>query len=226
MPMGTRRKPLFYGGRRFRLTPRRTTAYLAALLLGSFVLFLIPAVRYFRVLTGTMALSDATDRITSAVSEIVEEKMREPALDYGYFVTFEKDQNGQIAAIVTDMVRVNILSSELLKAIVHASDQGALNLSIPLGNLLGSGLLLGKGPDVPVEVTMLTSSYVDFRNELVAAGINQTKHQLLLEIVVDVDVLLPWEILSTRVVTEVLVSETVIIGDVPDTYLNMGGTGE
>ena len=63
-------------------------------------------------------------------------------------------------------------------------------------------------------------------NELVAAGINQTKHQLLLEIVVDVDVLLPWEILSTRVVTEVLVSETVIIGAVPDTYVNMGGTGE
>lgn len=119
---------------------------------------------------------------------------------------------------------MNILSAELLNAIVEASDRGDLDLSIPFGNLLGISFFLGRGPTVPVKITMLTSSRVDFRNVLTDAGINQTKHQLLLEVCVDADVLLPWEIRSTQIVTEVLVAETIIVGRVPQTYFYTGET--
>ena len=108
---------------------------------------------------------------------------------------------------------------------VAASDDGDLDLRIPLGNLLGNSFLLGKGPRVPVRVTMLTSSRVFFRNVLSDAGINQTKHQLLLTVQVDADVLLPWDIRSAQIVTEVLIAETVIVGRVPDTFVNMGDWG-
>ena len=122
------------------------------------------------------------------------------------------------------MARINALSSELLSDIVHAADGGQLSLSIPVGNVLGSSLLLGKGPELPVDITMLTSSHVDFRNELSDAGINQTKHQIKLDVVVDIDVIMPWQTISTQVVSEILIAETVILGDVPDTYLNWGST--
>ena len=204
------------------LTPRqKTTLWLLALTVA-FLAFMIPAVRFFRTLTGTMAISNATDLINRTVSEIVEEKMRALGEQDASFVVFEKDSEGSITAIVTDVTRVNVLSSELLSAVVEASDAGDLDLRVPLGDLLGMSLLLGKGPRVPVHITLLTSSRVDFRNVLSDAGINQTRHQLILSVHVDADVLLPWEIRSTRIDSEVLVAETIIVGRVPDTYVKVG----
>ena len=96
-----------------------------------------------------------------------------------------------------------------------------INVSIPFGNLTGLNLLLNKGPDVNVQIIMLTSSRVDFRNEVVSCGINQAKYQLVLEVTIDIDVLIPWGTESATTVTEVIVADTVIVGKVPNTYLNM-----
>ncbi len=196
------------------------------LFLAAALTFFLGAARFFRALTGAMAVSNASDRITRAVSDIVGEKMQElHRRGEGDFVRFEKGDGGTVTAIVTDTAKVNTLSSELLTAVVAASGAGELDLRIPLGNLLGNSFLLGKGPRVPVRITLLTSSRVSFRNVLTEAGINQTRHQLLLVVQVDADVLLPWQIRSAQVVTEVLVSETVIVGRVPDTFVNMGEWG-
>ena len=210
--------------RRLRFAFRRSEkTFLAILLiLAALIAFLIPSVRFFRTLTGTMAVSDASDLITKTVSDIVEKAMRELPEEERSFVSFAYGENGGVVAALTDTARVNILSSELLNAVVEASDRGDLNLEIPLGNLLGMNLLLGRGPHIPVRVTMLTSSRVDLKNVLSDAGINQTRHQLMLEIHVDVDVLLPWEIRSAQVVTEVLLAETVLIGQTPETYVKVG----
>jgi sporulation protein YunB len=188
--------------------------------------FFIPAVRFFRSLTGAMAVSNAADLINRTVSGVVETKMQDLAGSESAFISFEKDESGNITAIVTDTARVNVLSSELLSAVVAASDAGDLNLRVPLGDLLGISLFLGKGPRIPVRITLLTSSRVEVRNVLTDAGINQTRHQLLLAIRVDADVLLPWEIRSARIEVPVLVAENVIVGRVPQTYVTMENKGE
>ncbi len=209
--------------RRIVLTRRQKTAAALVLLTLSFIVFLIPAVRFFRTLTGSMAVSNASDLITRTVSDIVGEKMQElDARENGGFVSFEKDSGGAITAIVTDTARINVLSSELLTAVVRASDAGDLDLRVPLGDLLGSSFFLGRGPRIPVRITLLTSSRVYYRNVLTDAGINQTKHQLLLVVQVDADVLLPWDIRSAQIVTEVLIAETVVVGRVPETYVTLG----
>ncbi len=198
-----------------KLRRRAALLALAAVLLA----FFIPAVRFFRKLTGAMAVSNATDLINRTVSDVVEAKMQELAGAERSFVSFEKDQSGNITAIVTDTAKVNVLSAELLSAVVAASDAGDLNLRVPLGDLLGVSLFLGKGPRIPVKITLLTSSRVEVSNVLTDAGINQTRHQLLLSIRVDADVLLPWEIRSAAIETPVLVAENVIVGRVPQTYV-------
>ncbi len=190
-----------------------------------FLAFLIPAGMFFRTLAGRMALSDAKDAVTLAVNETVQKMMEDGNFDYEYFVTLSRDNSGNISAITTNVGRINTLSTSLLGNVVNASNSGGLDLQIPLGNLLGSNLLLGRGPSVPVKIILLTSSYADFKNELVSAGINQTRHQILLETVVDIDVLLPWQVMSTQVKLEVLVAETIIVGKVPETYLNLDGQG-
>ena len=206
------------------LKRRRRVA--AAMVTVGLLAFFIPAVRFFRSLTGAMAVSNAADLINRTVSGVVETKMQDLAGSENAFISFEKDESGNITAIVTDTARVNVLSSELLSAVVAASDAGDLNLRVPLGDLLGISLFLGKGPRIPVRITLLTSSRVEVRNVLTDAGINQTRHQLLLAIRVDADVLLPWEIRSARIEVPVLVAENVIVGRVPQTYVTMENKGE
>jgi sporulation protein YunB len=217
-----RRRPI-YVDLHVPILPARARRTLTALLVLSVAsAFLIESALYLRQLSGSMALSDATDLMTVCINDTVADMMARGDYGYDYFVTLDRDDAGNIAAVSTNMTRINALSAELLRRIVAASDKGELDLSIPVGNLLGSSLLLGRGPRVPVDITMLTSSRVDLKNELSSAGINQTKHQIKLDVVIDIDVILPWNTLSTQVVSEILVAETVIVGRVPETYFNVG----
>lgn len=194
---------------------------IALALILSYFLIYCPVRDYLKDLAGQIALSDATDKITEAVNRAIGEKMKEEKYSYDYFVTLERDSEGHIAAISTNMARINALSSDILQTVIDTTNSGELDLNIPLGDLLNSNLLLGRGPDIPVKITMLTSSYADFRNELSDAGINQTRHQIILEVQVDIDVLLPWEVKSTHVLCEVIIAETIIVGSVPQTYLEL-----
>ena len=202
---------------------RRATrwALIALCLLLFFGWVAVRSVMYLRELSCDMVLSDAVDLMTLCVNDTITRTLAGRDYGYDYFVTIDRDESGAVTAIKANMARINALSSELLSDIVEAADKGELSLSIPIGNILGSSLLLGKGPDIPVDITLLTSSRVDFKNELSAAGINQTKHEMKLDVVVDIDVVLPWRTVSTQVVTEILIAETVIVGEVPQTYLNM-----
>lgn len=202
---------------------RRATrwALIALCLLLFFGWVAVRSVMYLRELSCDMVLSDAVDLMTLCVNDTINRTLAGRDYGYDYFVTIDRDESGAVTAIKANMARINALSSELLSDIVEAADRGELSLSIPIGNILGSSLLLGKGPDIPVDITLLTSSRVDFKNEISAAGINQTKHEMKLDVVVDIDVVLPWRTVSTQVVTEILIAETVIVGEVPQTYLNM-----
>ena len=202
---------------------RRATrwALIALCLLLFFGWVAVRSVMYLRELSCDMVLSDAVDLMTLCVNDTINRTLSGRDYGYDYFVTIDRDESGAVTAIKANMARINALSSELLSDIVEAADKGELSLSIPLGNILGSSLLLGKGPDIPVDITLLTSSRVDFKNEISAAGINQTKHEMKLDVVVDIDVVLPWRTVSTQVVTEILIAETVIVGEVPQTYLDL-----
>ena len=217
----SKRRRALYIGSSLPIMRRSTRIILKAIIvLAMLSIVLVPPALYLRDLTSQMATSDAIDQITLTINEVIHRKMSEGTFDYNYFVNLEKDAQGNITAITTNMSRINTLSSEILQEVVNTAGGGDLNLKVPLGNLLGLNLLHGRGPDIPVRVIMLTSSFADFRNDLSSAGINQTRHQIVLEVMVDIDVLIPWETVSTRVVSEVLVAETVIVGQVPEMYFD------
>ena len=224
MPRRIRRRPMYIDVHLPRMSRKGKLIVIITVVLAILAAVTIKSIAYFRELSRQMVLSDATDLMTLCINDTISRKFAEEDYDYDYFVNLEYGADGSVTAVQTNMARINALSSELLSDIVHAADGGQLSLSIPVGNVLGSSLLLGKGPEIPVDITMLTSSHVDFKNELSDAGINQTKHQIKLDVVVDIDVIMPWQTISTQVVSEILIAETVILGDVPDTYLNWGST--
>ena len=181
---------------------------------------------YFRTISTQIAISDASDIVSLRINGVIADLMNQGNYDGDYFVTFEKGANGEVSAISCNMAHINALSAEILDRVVGATENYTATVHIPLGNLTGLSLLMGRGPKVPVEIVTLTSSRVEFHNGIVTAGINQTKHQITLKIKVDIDILVPWGSESTQVVSEVLIADTVIVGQVPDTYLDIKGSGQ
>lgn len=201
---------------------RKTRIKIAALLMIALVLYvLLMSTMYLRRVTTEMAVSDAIDMVILDINNSINARMQEEDMTYDRFVSLEKDNNGFVTAIKTNMSEINTLSSELLTDIVGKGDQRVMETDIPFGNLLGSSFLMGRGPNVPLNIVMLTSSRVEFYNDLVSAGINQTKHRIVFRLIVDIDVLLPWDIESTTVTNDVIIAETVIVGSVPDTYISL-----
>ena len=191
------------------------------LMLSGILLFLALAGVFLKDLSSRIAVSDASDIVTGQINQIIADVMQEA--DYGpdYYVHVEKDDAGNISAISSDMAHINALSAEILDRVIGSTENRVLTVLIPVGNLSGVSLLMGRGPTIPVQIIMLTSSHVEFSNNVQTAGINQTKHQINLHVTVDVDVLIPWGTESTQVVTDVLIADTIVVGQVPDTYFQL-----
>ena len=193
------------------------------ILLAALCLFLTGAAMFLKDISCQIAVSDASDIVTVQTNNAIAALMAEGDFQNGDFVSFEKNAAGEVTAIHSNMAKINLLSTRILERVVGATENRTLTVYIPAGNLTGVSLLMGRGPGVPVEILMLTSSRVAFHNSVVTAGINQTKHQIALVATVDIDVLVPWATESAQVSSEVLIADTVIVGQVPQSYWNLGG---
>ena len=201
--------------------PRRRRHTLVPLLLFALSGAIISALLSLRSISTQIAVSDAEDIVTMAVNKAVNGVMNQGRYSYDYFVTIEKNGDGEVTAVSTDMAHINALSSEILDKVIHSTESGTLTVNVPAGNLMGASVLMGRGPQVPIKIIYLTSSSVDFSNSIASAGINQTKLELSLKITVNIDVLIPWGTKTSSIVTDVLVADTVVVGKVPDTFVNM-----
>ena len=211
------RRGFFYTRRRVE---RRQLLWVlaAAALVAVGTVMIVAAVRLQPLLAG-MATTRVSNTVTRIVSEAVYESIEQGELQYDGLVTFEKDNEGRITAVRSNMAAFNHLQSEILdRVLTRVGQVSAKELSIPIGTLSGSALLAGRGPRITVRMETLGSSEANFRNDFVSAGINQTKHQIILSIDVSVSVLLPGFSTATKVSNSFIVAETVIVGSVPETY--------
>ena len=151
--------------------------------------------------------------------EAVNEAIQNGDISYQQLISLEKDNDGKVTAVHSNMAAFNRLQAQILDIILAKIDQvSARELSIPVGTLTGSALLAGRGPRIHVRMESVGSSSARFNNQFESAGINQTKHQIILQVDVSVSIFLPGFTTATKVSTAVTVAETVIVGTVPGTY--------
>lgn len=204
--------------RRRRLDRRMLVRALALSVVGVLTLVITAAVQ-MRPLLASLATTKVSNTVTRIVSEAVYQAIEDGEIRYDGLVTFEKDETGQITAVRSNMAAFNHLQADILDTILTRIDQvSARELSIPVGTLTGFSLLAGRGPRISVRMESVGSSEANFHNEFVSAGINQTKHQIILTVDVSVSILLPGFTTATKVSNSFIVAETVIVGSVPDTY--------
>lgn len=193
-------------------------------LLGIFLAacFIIGLDLRLRPVVETMAEARVSNAVITLLDQAVTTEIQSKAITYSDLITIEKDENGCITALTSNMAALNDLRTSVLIDAVAAVDQiDAQSLAIPVGNLTGINFLSGRGFDLPVEVMTVGSAHAEYQSQFSDAGINQTRHQIQLEVTVSLDILLPGGDLPTEVSTQVLVAETVIVGSVPDAYVDL-----
>jgi len=166
-----------------------------------------------------MAINEANDLITAAINEAITDQLLDGSLSYTEIIRLEKDAAGNITALTTDIARVNALQALITNEVIaRVSALGETNMRIPLGNIIGGSVLSGRGPGIAFRVVTLGNPSATFSNEFLTAGINQTKHQIMLEIAIQVNILVPGHAARETITTQMLVAETIIVGDVPGTF--------
>lgn len=193
---------------------------LLAIVLAVYVLFrgkLYPVVE-------ELAEAQVKNVTSDVINDAVNHQITLGNIQYDRIVYFEKDLNGRITALKTNMGEVNRLKTQTLTLIndeilnLEASDLG-----LPMGSLVLPELFSGRGPAIPMEVLAIQNSDASFSSGFSEAGINQTLHQLIMDVSVDVTVLVLGHTRSFTVSSRVVVAETIIVGDVPNTFLHTGG---
>lgn len=206
-------------GRLFRkvCTVLITIIVIAAIAL---IFFRIKYHETIRSLAETQVKNTTSDLINDAIDAQIDKGN----IQYDRIVYFEKDLNGKITALKTNMSEVNRLKTSILNIIndeILAMD--TTDLGIPVGSLVLPEVLSGRGPQIPIQVMSISNSDAGFESYFTQAGINQTLQKLTMTISVDVSILVLGRTESFTVTSEVVVAETIIVGQVPDTFFQTGG---
>ena len=194
--------------------------WLLLILIAAFCMFCSRFRNVIRELAETQVKNTTSDLTNDAIAK----QIAAGNIAYDRIVYFEKDLDGRITAMKTNMTEINRLKTDILNLIndeILALDTS--DIGIPLGSLFLPEFFSGKGPAIPVHILSIRNSDANFASHFSEAGINQTLHQLIMEVNVDVSVLVLGQTSSFAVNSEVVVAETVIIGDVPQTFLQTGG---
>ena len=199
---------------------RRLLQLLLILLAAVFLAFLMLRSRYRDVIRD-LAETQVKNTTSDLTNDAIAKQIADGVIQYDRIVYFEKDLDGRITALKTNMSEVNRLKTDILNLIndeILALDTS--DIGIPLGSLFLPELFSGKGPAIPVRILSIRNSDATFSSKFSQAGINQTLHQLTMIVSVDVAVLVLGQTSSFTVNSEVVVAETVIVGDVPSTLQN------
>lgn len=194
--------------------------FLSVVAVAMLILFRIKFHGTIRSLAETQLKNTTSDLINDAIDAQIENNN----IQYDRIIYFEKDLDGKITALKTNMSEVNRLKTSILNIIndeILAMD--TTDLGIPLGSLVFPEFLSGRGPQIPVRIISISNSDAAFESHFTEAGINQTLQKITMDVSVDVTILVLGRTESFTVTSEVVVAETIIVGQVPDTFLQTGG---
>ena len=193
-----------------------------------FLLLCLVGFCYFRYKYNSVIQNLAQTQVKNSTSDLINDaidhQIENGNIQYARIVYFEKDLNGRITALKTNMSEVNRLKTDILNIVndeILALDSS--NLGIPIGSLIFPEFFSGRGPSIPVSILSIRNSDATFSSSFTEAGINQTLQQLTMQVSVDVAVLVLGQTSSFTVSSQVVVAETIIVGQVPETFLHTGG---
>lgn len=145
-------------------------------------------------------------------------------IKYENLITMQKDSNGKVTALIANAMEINKLSNIVTSNIqTEIEKYEESQVTFPLGSIAGLKFLGGYGPKFKIKTLPAGDVSVDLKSSFEEAGINQTKHSIIVEVSVEVKILAPFYTDSKTYKNEIIVAETIIVGDTPSSYYNIDG---
>ena len=166
------------------------------------------------------------DKARSIATIISNQEATKVMKDYTYedIVTIYKDKNDNITMIKSNIIPINKIISDVGEYTQKRIDEeGEKPVGINLGNFFGSRILAGRGPKVPLKLSVVGNVKTNLVSEFKEAGINQTLHRIYLQVDCTISILTPFENMEEAIGNQVLLAENVIVGLIPDSYYNLEG---
>lgn len=201
----------------------------------SLVLFLLAAALLLFLLLRTdravrpnleaVCASETKRYATQVLADSVGEVLSRHPYQYSDFATLLYNDSGNVTAVETMTEQVNRLQSAMLQSVQeHLTRCRDAELTVSLGTATGVWLFAGKGPEISVRLMPIGTASVKLVSELASAGINQTCHTIRAEVTAEMQAAIPFSRTTAEVTYTCLLSETVIVGTVPESYLEFDGT--
>ncbi len=179
---------------------------------------------YFNKVINPIVVNTSESKIKSLTSHAVNSTISEIISDtdvYDDLVTITTDSNGKISMIQANAIKINTLSKQISNQVLTKVENiGEQGIKIPFGTFTGMPLLANKGPDVLIKVAPVSTLDCVFKSEFIQAGINQTLHRIYLDVTTEVNLILPIFKDKVKTYTQVIICESIIVGDVPEFYFN------
>ncbi len=163
-----------------------------------------------------LAMSEIDARLiaTQAINEAVSKRISSNS--FNNLIDFRTDNNGKISIIQANTVQMTRLAAETTMEVQNKIREiGSSNIKIPISNIIGSQVFANVGPKINVNIKPAGTVTVDYYTDFKEAGINQTRLKIYLVVKTDVQVIVPLVNNKVDVTTQIPVSETIIVGDVP-----------
>ena len=185
---------------------------------------------YLNYVVNPVIISTSSAKVKSLSQRAVENAVREVIHDnvmYDTLVMITRDNNGNIVTISSNSATINMLALELTdKAQSALSKMGATGINIPIGSFSGMPIFTGRGPAVNIKMLPIGTIYCKFESTFTSAGINQTNHRIYLKVHSSVSVILPTANQTIKTETQLMISESIIVGEIPETYLHSASLDE
>lgn len=199
-----------------------------SLILVFFILLLV-IVYYFFVISPIIKTYSAqeTKALTEKAVNLAVSNVINQTLSYDTLIDINYSQTGEIASFSANQYEINTITREIIKETQYQMSLLSNNsLYLNLGTFSGVPFLIGRGPKIRLNLVPVGVVSSQFESVFNSVGINMTKHTLFLYIKVHVNIVLPIQSYDIHSTSQVLLAESIIVGKVPEVYLNGGSLGK
>ncbi|MDI3540463.1 MAG: hypothetical protein PWP66_1 [Thermosediminibacterales bacterium] len=170
-----------------------------------------------------LAIAEARARIiaTETINDAINKKIARN-VQYKDLISVHKSIKGEVALIQINITEINRLKSETALYVADSLKEITMNeIGIPIGQITGSNILANFGPSIKFSILPVGTVEVDISEAFEEAGINQTRHKVFIDVKTWVRIAVPLVSSSIQVSTHIPIAETIIVGNVPETILNL-----
>ncbi len=221
---------IIYSRRRIRFPKRKQGKFSQIKLLIFIVMvILVGAVVSFVMSSYPIFVASCKTAAGSKANHIVSEEVEKMMAHYAYqdLVNLEKDEQGNVIFMQINTILMNQLVSQIVKNIQTRIDNSPTTMVyINYGSVSGVTILKNFGPKFEIELETAGKIETQINSKVENVGVNQTLHKIYLSLNTNIGILTPIGSFGKDVASEVLLTEAIIFGKVPETYYNLEGMGQ